>query len=58
MAIQLLFIVSIGLTKISILMTYLRIFPTKINRWFCAVMLVYTLALNVACFFLVLFQCQ
>ncbi|KAL5381811.1 hypothetical protein DPSP01_006994 [Paraphaeosphaeria sporulosa] len=57
MAIQLLFIVTIGLTKVSILMTYLRIFPTKVNKRFCYIMLTYTIAFSIACFFLVLFQC-
>jgi hypothetical protein len=57
MAIQLLFIVTIGLTKVSILMTYLRIFPSKLNKRFCHIMLGYTIAFSVACFFLVLFQC-
>lgn len=57
MAIQLLFIITIGLTKVSILMTYLRIFPSKLNRQFCYAMLAYTIAFSIACFFLVLFQC-
>lgn len=57
MATQLLFIASIGLTKVSILMTYLRIFPSKLNKRFCYLMLAYTIAFSIACFSLVLFQC-
>ncbi|KAF2646758.1 hypothetical protein P280DRAFT_416305 [Massarina eburnea CBS 473.64] len=58
MAAQLLVSVIAGMTKVSILLTYLRIFPTKTSKWFCWVMLVYTITLSFACFWLVLFQCS
>ncbi|KAF2727135.1 hypothetical protein EJ04DRAFT_479509 [Polyplosphaeria fusca] len=46
------------LGKVSILLTYLRIFPTKRNKWFCYIMLAFTVTSNVAIFWLVLFQCS
>lgn len=36
----------------------LGIFPSKLNRWFCYIMLIYTVSLNIACFFVTLFQCS
>jgi hypothetical protein len=36
----------------------LGIFPSKINKWFCRVMIFYTISLNLACFFVTLFQCS
>ncbi|KAH3977062.1 hypothetical protein HBH51_078270 [Parastagonospora nodorum] len=58
MASQLLFTSIITLMKVAILMTYLRIFPSRLNKWFCHIMIVYTVSLNVSCFFLTLFQCS
>ncbi|KAF2628780.1 hypothetical protein BU25DRAFT_466602, partial [Macroventuria anomochaeta] len=57
MATQLLFTAIITLMKVAILLTYLRIFPSRLNKWFCGVMIFYTISLNVACFFITLFQC-
>ncbi|KAL1604335.1 hypothetical protein SLS59_004131 [Nothophoma quercina] len=57
MATQLLFTTIVTLMKVAILLTYLRIFPSKLNKWFCGTMLFYTITLNVACFFITLFQC-
>jgi hypothetical protein len=34
------------------------IFPSKTNKWFCHIMIFYTLTLNISCFFLTLFQCR
>ena len=34
------------------------IFPSKLNRWFCYIMLLYTVSQNIACFFVTLFQCS
>ncbi|KAF1942315.1 hypothetical protein EJ02DRAFT_345760 [Clathrospora elynae] len=58
MATQLLFTAIVTLMKVAILLTYLRIFPSKVNRWFCRIMLFYTVSLNVSCFFVTLFQCS
>ncbi|KAH8691763.1 hypothetical protein GQ44DRAFT_719929 [Phaeosphaeriaceae sp. PMI808] len=55
---QLLFTAIITLMKIAILLTYLRIFPSKTNKWFCRIMLFYTISFNGACFFVTLFQCS
>ncbi|KAL5118778.1 hypothetical protein ACEQ8H_003281 [Pleosporales sp. CAS-2024a] len=33
------------------------IFPSKTNKWFCCIMIFYTVSLNFACFFVTLFQC-
>ncbi|KAF1929973.1 uncharacterized protein M421DRAFT_381924 [Didymella exigua CBS 183.55] len=57
MASQLLFTVLITLMKTAILLTYLRIFPSRLNKHFCYIMLFYTISLNTACFFVTLFQC-
>ncbi|KAJ4336806.1 hypothetical protein N0V87_005201 [Didymella glomerata] len=57
MSTQLLFTAIITLMKVAILLTYLRIFPSRTNKWFCYIMLFYTVALNIACFFVTLFQC-
>ncbi|KAH6633208.1 hypothetical protein C7974DRAFT_167617 [Boeremia exigua] len=57
MATQLLFTVVITLMKVAILLTYMRIFPSRLNKWFCVIMLAYTISLNTACFFVTLFQC-
>ncbi|CAI6299405.1 unnamed protein product [Periconia digitata] len=58
MASQLMINVVAALTKVSILFTYLRLFPTKLSKWFCWFMLAYTITLSFACFWLVLFQCS
>ncbi|OAL02110.1 hypothetical protein IQ06DRAFT_346705 [Phaeosphaeriaceae sp. SRC1lsM3a] len=58
MASQLCFTAIITLMKVAILLTYLRIFPSKMNRWFCYAMLFYTITLNISCFFVTLFQCS
>ncbi|PVH95173.1 hypothetical protein DM02DRAFT_732020 [Periconia macrospinosa] len=58
MASQLLINIVAGLTKVSILITYLRIFPSKLSKWFCWFMLTYAITLSFACFWLVLFQCS
>lgn len=73
MATQLMFTAIITLMKVAILLTYLRkllrlsmtshsyhtqgIFPSRMNKWFCRAMLFYTVTLNIACFFVTLFQC-
>ncbi|CAI6231432.1 unnamed protein product [Periconia digitata] len=55
---QLLFVVITMLLKISILLTYLRVFPSATNKWFCYGMLAYTVALSITTFCLALFQCM
>jgi hypothetical protein len=34
------------------------IFPSKTNKWFCYIMMFYTITLNFSCFFVTLFQCS
>lgn len=34
------------------------IFPSKTNKWFCRIMIAYTVGFNFACFFITLFQCS
>ncbi|KAF2004749.1 hypothetical protein P154DRAFT_571952 [Amniculicola lignicola CBS 123094] len=58
MATQLLFVPVAAFTKISILITYLRIFPSKTNLWFCRILLVFTVAWSFVSFFLALLQCM
>ncbi|KZM24329.1 hypothetical protein ST47_g4538 [Ascochyta rabiei] len=49
---------SMKAAQVAIFLTYLRIFPSRLNKWFCGIMLCYTVSLNVACFFVTLFQCS
>ncbi|USP74052.1 hypothetical protein yc1106_01326 [Curvularia clavata] len=58
MATQLLFTAIATFMKVAILLTYIRIFPAKLDRWFCHLMIFYTVSLNTACFFVTLFQCS
>ncbi|KAF2025151.1 hypothetical protein EK21DRAFT_77115 [Setomelanomma holmii] len=58
MANQLLFTAIVTLMKVAILLTYLRIFPSRLNKWFCRSMIVYTIILSTMAFFFTLFQCN
>ncbi|KAH7067240.1 hypothetical protein BKA63DRAFT_581953 [Paraphoma chrysanthemicola] len=58
MAYQLMFTAVITLMKVAILLTYLKIFPSKLNKWFCRIMIVYTVVLSTIAFFFTLFQCS
>ncbi|KAF2472809.1 uncharacterized protein BDR25DRAFT_200116, partial [Lindgomyces ingoldianus] len=58
MATQLLFVPITGFTKVSILLTYLRIFPSNTTRWFCHILLCFTAVWAAVSFFLALFQCR
>ncbi|KAE8864144.1 hypothetical protein PTNB29_04108 [Pyrenophora teres f. teres] len=58
MATQVLFTLITTFMKVAILLTYFRIFPAKLDRWFCRLMIGYTVSLNIACFFVILFQCS
>ncbi|KAK3201208.1 hypothetical protein GRF29_185g88916 [Pseudopithomyces chartarum] len=58
MANQLLFILITAFTKISILLTYLRLFPSKPNRYFCHTMLAFTTIWALTLFPTTLFQCH
>ncbi|KAF2870875.1 hypothetical protein BDV95DRAFT_607990 [Massariosphaeria phaeospora] len=58
MATQLLFVPITALTKISILLTYLRIFPSRLNRLFCYWMMGFTTVWAFGAFFMALFQCS
>ncbi|KAF2639432.1 hypothetical protein P280DRAFT_402478 [Massarina eburnea CBS 473.64] len=58
MASQLLFVVITVFMKISVLLTYLRIFPSNTNKYFCWTMLVYVFAWGVTCFCIELLQCN
>jgi hypothetical protein len=74
LATQLLFVPVTAFTKVSVLLTYLRvyclvyfltqmltvagIFPSVTNKWFCYAMQAFTAAWAMAAFFLSLFQCR
>ncbi|KAH3938600.1 hypothetical protein HBI56_177080 [Parastagonospora nodorum] len=58
MACQLLYIPVCVFTKISLLITYLRIFPSRSNKWFCYILMVYEVGWGIAAFFATLFQCS
>ncbi|KAF2084266.1 hypothetical protein K490DRAFT_18159, partial [Saccharata proteae CBS 121410] len=54
---QALFPPAAALTKISVCMTYLRIFPSKLNRYFCYVAIGYEVCWGIASFFGGIFMC-
>ncbi|OCL02817.1 hypothetical protein AOQ84DRAFT_251263, partial [Glonium stellatum] len=54
---QLLFMPCVGITKISMCLTYLRLFPSKINRWFCHCAVIWLVAWTIGTFFVFIFQC-
>jgi hypothetical protein len=58
MATQLLFVPITALTKVSILLTYLKIFPSNSNKHFCYTMLAFTTMWSFAAFLWALFQCK
>ncbi|KAF2659582.1 hypothetical protein K491DRAFT_565244, partial [Lophiostoma macrostomum CBS 122681] len=58
MATQLLFVPITVFTKVSILLTYLRIFPSKSAKNFCYCMLVFTVAWGISSFLAALLQCR
>ncbi|KAF2690992.1 hypothetical protein K458DRAFT_438710 [Lentithecium fluviatile CBS 122367] len=55
---DLLFPCSVGLTKISLCLTYLRLFPSRSDKIFCYIMSGFVALYTVACIFLMLFQCS
>ncbi|KAF1840961.1 uncharacterized protein K460DRAFT_321640 [Cucurbitaria berberidis CBS 394.84] len=57
-AADILFPLACSLTKISLCLTYLRLFPNRSNKIFCYSMVTFVTMYTVACFFLSLFQCQ
>ncbi|ORX93230.1 hypothetical protein BCR34DRAFT_608618 [Clohesyomyces aquaticus] len=56
-AADMLFPISCSLTKISLCLTYLRLFPSRSNKIFCWTLTVFVTLYTVACIFLMLFQC-
>jgi hypothetical protein len=54
---QVLFIPAVTLCKVSIVLTYLRIFPSKRDRMFCWSALVYLGLYGVIITFVIAFQC-
>ncbi|OCL09530.1 hypothetical protein AOQ84DRAFT_20133 [Glonium stellatum] len=52
-----LFPVSTSLTKISLCLSYLRLFPSKTNRIFCWTMIVYLSCWGIGVVFAVVFSC-
>ncbi|PVH93865.1 hypothetical protein DM02DRAFT_540645 [Periconia macrospinosa] len=57
MASQLMFITTTMLMKMSVLLTYLRVFPSRTNKWFCYILMTCTMVMFIVTFFLALFQC-
>ncbi|KAF1965814.1 hypothetical protein BU23DRAFT_397271, partial [Bimuria novae-zelandiae CBS 107.79] len=58
MSSHIMFVPITTFTKVSILCTYLRIFPSDRNRYFCYFMLAFTAAWAVTTFCMTLFQCS
>ncbi|KAF2794414.1 hypothetical protein K505DRAFT_304089 [Melanomma pulvis-pyrius CBS 109.77] len=54
---DILFPISCSLTKISLCLTYLRLFPSKVDRIFCYVISTFVTLYTATCVFLMLFQC-
>lgn len=46
-----------ALTKISVCLGYLRLFPGNANLWFCWSMITYSALWGIASFFAILFMC-
>ncbi|KAF2502901.1 hypothetical protein BU16DRAFT_447843 [Lophium mytilinum] len=57
LATQMLFGPCVGLTKFSLCLTYLRIFPSQGNRYFCYATMAWLITWTIAIFFTFLFQC-
>ncbi|KAF2650645.1 hypothetical protein K491DRAFT_125383 [Lophiostoma macrostomum CBS 122681] len=54
---DILFPLSVGVTKISLCLTYLRLFPSRTDRYFCYTLSIFVTLYTVVCMFLMLFQC-
>jgi hypothetical protein len=54
---DLLFPTACSLTKISLCLTYYRLFPGRMDKMFCWALSIFVILYTVACFFLSLFQC-
>lgn len=54
--VDILFPISCSLTKISLCLTYLRLFPSREDRIFCYVLGAFVTLYTAACIFLMLFQ--
>jgi hypothetical protein len=57
-AADLLFPTACGLTKISLCMTYLRLFPGRTEKIFCYALSSFVVSFTIASFLLSLFQCR
>ncbi|CAO2650584.1 Nn.00g018760.m01.CDS01 [Neocucurbitaria sp. VM-36] len=55
---DILFPIACSLTKISLCLTYLRLFPNRSTKIFCYVMSTFVTMYTVACVFLSIFQCR
>jgi hypothetical protein len=55
---DLLFPTACSLTKISLCLTYYRLFPGRTDKIFCYALSIFVILYTVACFFLSLFQCR
>ncbi|KAF1994090.1 hypothetical protein P154DRAFT_586904 [Amniculicola lignicola CBS 123094] len=54
---DMLFPMACSLTKFSLCLTYLRLFPSRSNKIFCYGLSIFVMSFTVACIFLMLFQC-
>lgn len=57
-AADLLYPTACSLTKISLCLTYYRLFPSRADKIFCCVMASFVTLFSVTCLFLSLFQCH
>lgn len=55
---DLLFPAACSLTKISLCLTYFRLFPSRTDKIFCYALSTFVILYTIACLFLSLFQCR
>ncbi|KAF2143756.1 uncharacterized protein K452DRAFT_224522 [Aplosporella prunicola CBS 121167] len=54
----LLFIPSVSMTKISLCMSYLKLFPSRANKWFCLSTITFLILWSITVIFLLTFACR
>ncbi|KAF9629713.1 putative integral membrane protein [Lasiodiplodia theobromae] len=58
LATYVLFIPSVSLTKISLCVSYLRLFPSRMNQWFCYICITFLTLWSLTFIFLMMFACR
>ncbi|OJD36415.1 uncharacterized protein BKCO1_11000147 [Diplodia corticola] len=58
LATYIIFIPSVSLTKISLCTSYLRLFPSRANQWFCYICITFLTVWSLTFIFLMMFACD